>query len=200
RACLARLCLLRPPLRSGSHPPAFCYTQRREVLLAVDDPLKSGDAQAVAGAWRDALDNWTKVSMRSRAAEAARQYNMGVAHEVMAAIAMGNWELNDATSHFYQSQECYSQALSLDPEEKYFRDTMARLQADQRLLQQQLQQASDEESARAGAGPGKPAPAAASSLTAPVDGWPSGDSSPVHDYRVYAGEGNRIAVQDPGNG
>ena len=167
-------------------PLAVGYNEPREVLLAVDDPLKSGDAQAVAGAWRDALDNWTKVSMRSRAAEAARQYNMGVAHEVMAAIAMGNWELNDATSHFYQSQECYSQALSLDPEEKYFRDTMARLQADQRLLQQQLQQASDEESARAGAGPGKPAPAAASSLTAPVDGWPSGDSSPVHDYRVYA--------------
>ncbi len=158
------------------------FDEPREVLLAVDDPLKPGNAQAVAGAWREALDTWTSSSAHNKPGEAARLYNLGVAHEAMAAMAMRNWKLDDAASHLFESQESYSQALKIDPEEKYFRDTMARLQIDQHLLHQQLRQASEESDGASGR-PGKPAPG--SSSAAPLDGWPSGESAPVHDYRVY---------------
>jgi hypothetical protein len=161
------------------------YDEPREVLLAVDGELKRGNAQAVAGDWKDALDSWTNASVRSRATEAARQYNRGVAHEVLAAMALHNWQLDDATSHLDQSQECYAQALKLDPKEEYFRNTMARLQADRQLLQQQLGQASEEESAGQGADPRRTAPAASASSAVPLEGWPAGEPDPVHDYRAY---------------
>jgi hypothetical protein len=154
------------------------------VLLAVDTGLKPGNAQAVAGAWQDALDTWTNASARSKASEAARHYNLGVAHEVLAALNMHNWELNDASSHLFQAQESYSQALKLDPQEKYFRDTMARLQIERQLLQQQLQQASEEGAAPASA-TARSSAAAPPSTTVPIEGWPSGESSASHDYRVY---------------
>ncbi len=161
------------------------YDEPREVLLAVDGELKRGNAQAVAGDWKDALDTWTNASVRSRATEAARQYNLGVAHEVLAAMALHNWKLDDATSHLDHSQECYAQALKLDPREEYFRNTMARLQADRQLLQQQLEQASEEESASPGAEPRRTAPAASASPAVPLEGWPAGEPGPVHDYRAY---------------
>lgn len=160
------------------------YDETREVLLAVDDELKPGNAQARAGAWQDALQTWTNTSVRSRKTEAARQYNLGVAHEVLAAMAMGNWALEEATSHLYEAQECYSQALKLDPGEKYFRDTMARLRAGQQLLQQQLEQSSAEESADLDAAPRRVASSSAA-LAIPLEGWPAGEAEAVHDYRVY---------------
>ena len=165
------------------------YDEPREVMLAVDDELKPGNAQAEAGGWQEALNTWTNTSVHSSATEAARQYNLGVGHEALAALAMRNWELNDAGSHLDRSQECYAQALKLDPQEKYFRDTVARVQIDGQLLQLQVQQAAEEASARPDSAPDptprKPAPAATSVLTIPLESWPSGDPDPVHDYRVY---------------
>jgi hypothetical protein len=161
------------------------HDETREVLLAVDGELKRGNAQALAGDWKDALDTWTNASPRSRATQAARQYNLGVGHEVMAATAMHNWQLDDATSHLDQSQECYAQALKLTPKEEYFRNTMSRVQADRQLLQQQLEQASEEGSPGQGADPRPTAPAASASSALPLEGWPAGEPGPVHDYRVY---------------
>ncbi len=160
------------------------YDEPREVLLAVDDELKPGNAQAKAGAWQNALETWTDTSVGSTKTEAARQYNLGVAHEVLAGLAMRNWRLEEATAHLFEAQECYAQALKLDPGEKYFRDTMARLQSDQELLQQQLEQASAEESANADTKPRQPALSAAS-LTIPLEGWPPGEPDAVHEYRLY---------------
>jgi len=160
------------------------YDEPLEVLLAVDDELKPGNAQAKAGAWQDALETWTDTSVRSSDTEAARQYNRGVAREVLAAMAMRDWRLEDAASHLFEAQECYVQALKLDPGEKYFRDTVARLQSHQELLQQQLEQASAEDSANADTTPRRPAPSAAS-LTIPLEGWPPGEPGALHEYRLY---------------
>jgi hypothetical protein len=160
------------------------YDEPREVLLAVDDELKPGNAQAKAGAWENALETWTKTSVRSTDTEAARQYNRGVAHEALAAMAMRNWRLEEAASHLFEAQECYVQALKLDPGEKYFHDTMARLQSDQTLLQHQLEQASAEESATTGTTLRRPAPSAAP-LAIPLEGWPPGETGSIHDYRLY---------------
>lgn len=160
------------------------FDETREVLLAVDDELKPGNAQASAGNWQAALDTWTSVAVRSSAAEAARQYNLGVAHEALAAAGMHSGELDAAASHLSQAQECYAQALQLDPDEKYFRDTLTRTEGDRQLLQQEMEQASAEDAANAGAAPCRPAPAAAP-LAIPLEGWPPGEPNTTHDYRVY---------------
>ena len=161
------------------------YDEPRDVLLAVDDELKPGNNQAQAGAWSEALETWTHAAMHSAPGEAARQYNLGVAHEAMGAAAMHNGALDEATSHFAQAQECYSTALKTDPNEKYFRDTMARLEMDRGLLHQQLNQASQEQAVSGGAPPRR-GPPPTLPLTIPLDGWPDGEVGPVHDYRVYA--------------
>ncbi len=160
------------------------FDEPRDVLLAVDDELKPGNTQAQAGAWPEALETWTNAAMHSTPGEAARQYNLGVAHEVMGAAAMHNWALDEAANHFAQAQECYSTALKTDPNEKYFRDTMGRLEMDRGLLHQQLNQASQEQAASGGATPRR-GPPPTSSLSIPMEGWPDGEAGPVHDYRVY---------------
>jgi len=160
------------------------YDEPRDVLLAVDDELKPGNSQAQADAWPEALEAWTSAAMNPGPGEAARQYNLGVAHEAMGAAAMHNGALDEATSHFAQAQECYSTALKTDPNEKYFRDTMARLEMDRGLLRQQLDQASQEQAASGGSTPRR-GPPPTSSLTIPLDGWPDGEAGPAHDYRVY---------------
>jgi hypothetical protein len=182
---LAILDLLGDQVVDETLPFVTGYDEPREVLLAVDDPLKSGNAQAMAGDWQDALGTWTNASMRSQPGEAARQYNLGVAHEILAATAMRNWDLDNASSHLYESQESYAQALKLDPKEKYFRDTMARVEMNRQMLQQQLEQASQEKSAGPGAEPRQTASAASSLPAVSSQGWPPDESGSVHDYRVY---------------
>jgi len=182
---LAILDLLGDQVVNETLPSVTGYDEPREVLLAVDDPLKPGNAQAMAGDWQDALDTWTNASMRSQPGQAARQYNLGVAHEVLAAAAMRNWDLDKASSHLYESQESFAQALKLDSKEKYFRDTMARVEMNRQALQQQLEQASEEKSSAPGAEPRQPASAASSSPAVSLQGWPPGESGSVHDYWVY---------------
>ncbi len=181
---LAILSLLSEQAINDTLSLATGFDEPREVLLAVDDELKPGNAQAKAGAWHEALETWTNTSTNTRETEAARQYNLGVAHEVLAAMAMRNWTLEDAASHLYAAQECHTQALKLDPDEKYFRDTVARLRADQQLLQQQLEQTSAEESANLDTAPRRIAPSPAA-LTIPLEGWPAGEPEAVHEYRLY---------------
>jgi tetratricopeptide (TPR) repeat protein len=132
---------------------AVGYDETREVNLEVDEELKSGNALAKAGDWPDALSAWTEAVMKSAPAQAARQYNLGVAHQALAAAAARGEEFQDATSHLDQAQECFTQALKLDPSEKYFRETLARVQADRDLLRKAMEQASQEQSPAPNASP-----------------------------------------------
>lgn len=161
------------------------YDEPREVLLAVDDELKPGNAQAQAGDWQSAMDAWKNASTPGPAVEAARQYNLGVATEAMAAAAMHNWQLDDASSNLSQAREYYAQARKLDPNEKYFRDAEGRLKVDAQLLQQQEEQSSEGGSGNPGAAPNMPAPGAPPLPPVQLESWPAGEPGAVHDYRVY---------------
>jgi hypothetical protein len=163
------------------------YDEPREVLLAVDDELRPGNTQALAGNWSQALGTWTAASARKQDTEAARQYNLGVAHEALAAAAMRNDALDEATGHLNDAEKCYTQALKLDADEKYFRDTLTRLQRDRQVLEKELEHQFLEQAETAGsAGVANAATTVEpSALTIPLEGWPEGEADIVHDYRVY---------------
>jgi tetratricopeptide (TPR) repeat protein len=162
------------------------HDEPREVLLAVDNELKSGNAQALGGNWQQALDTWTSASLRKSETEAARQYNLGVAHEVLAAAAMRNDSLDEAGTHLNEAEKCYAQALNLDPGEKYFRDTLTRLQRDRQVLQKELEHQFLEQAETVPTAPAEGAASAAPLLSPiPLEGWPQGEADVVHDYRVY---------------
>jgi hypothetical protein len=122
------------------------YDETREVMLEEDEELKAGNALAQAGDWQDAIAVWTDAASKSATSEAARQHNLGVAHEALAASAARSYEFQEASSQLDQARECFTQALRLDPSEKYFRDTLARVQADRELLRQEMQHATQEQS------------------------------------------------------
>jgi tetratricopeptide (TPR) repeat protein len=175
------------------------YDEPREVLLAVDNELKPGNAQALGGDWQQALDAWTSASIRKNDTEAARQYNLGVAHEALAAVAMRNESVDEATNHLNEAEKCYSQALKLDPGEKYFRDTLGRLEADRSVLQKEMEHQFLKQAETTSAAPVEnAAPSAPITLTIPLEGWPEGEADAVHEYRVYVR--TRVGAQkgDPG--
>ncbi len=161
------------------------YDEPREVLLAVDDELKAGNRDALSGNWDQALEKWTAASVRKQDTEAARQYNLGVAREALAAAAMRKEALDEAASHLKEAEQCYQQALKLGPGEKYFRDTLERLERDRQVLERErgeqvLKQAETAETA----GPPTPTPATPT-VNIPLEGWPEGEPDFVHTYRAY---------------
>lgn len=161
------------------------YDEPREALLAVDNELKAGNRDALSGNWDQALEKWTAASVRKQDTEAARQYNLGVANEVLAAAAMRAEALDKAASHLKEAEQCYQQALKLDPGEKYFRDTLVRLQRDRQVLERErgeqiLKQAETAETA----GPPAPAPRTPTA-SIPLEGWPEGEPDFMHTYRAY---------------
>jgi len=162
------------------------YDEPREVLLAVDNELKPGNAQALGGNWQQALDTWTSAAIRKTETEAARQYNLGVAHEALAAVAMRNDSLDEATAHLNEAEKCYAQALKLEAGEKYFRDTLTRLHEDRQVLQKEMEHQFLEQAETASTAPAESA-AVAAPVTSPIplDGWPEGESDVVHEYRMY---------------
>jgi len=175
------------------------YDEPREVLLAVDNELKPGNAQALGGNWQQALDAWMSASIRKTDTEAARQYNLGVAHEALAAAAMRNEALEEATTHLDEAEKCYSKALKLDAGEKYFRDTLARLQRDRQVLQKEQEHQFLKQAETASAAPVEnAAPSAPITLSIPLQGWPESEADVVHDFRVYVR--TRVGAQkgDPG--
>ncbi len=109
----------------------------RTVLLAVDDELKPGNAAALAGDWQRALQTWQGAAVHGQPTEAARQYNLGVAYEVLASQAMKVWSLDTAAGNLDEAERRYRQALTLDPEEKYFRGTLERIQQERQVLEAQ---------------------------------------------------------------
>ena len=160
------------------------YDEPREVLLAVDDELKPGNAPALGGNWQAALDAWTNASVpaKKKDTEAARRYNLGVAREALAAAAMRNEALEEATAHLNEAEKLYSEALQLDPGEKYFRDTLTRLQNDRQVLQKEQEHQMLKQAEMAP--PPEAAPATVT-VNIPLAGWPENEPEAVHDFRAY---------------
>jgi len=163
------------------------YDEPRRAMLTVDNELKPGNTYALAGNWSQAFDSWKSATIKEkdRGKEAARQYNLGLAHEALAATVMRDEKLDEANSHLNEAEKCYSQALNLDPGEKYFREILARLQRDRAVLkQEQEHQFMKEVAAAQLAAPQNAAPPVPTA-SIPLEGWPAGESDVVHDYRLY---------------
>jgi hypothetical protein len=96
-----------------------------EALLAVNGELKDGNKLAEAGLFQEALGEWTRKTYKGDT-EAARLHNVGVAHEALAYRLQPHDP--EHRKHLEQAQDLYNQARTLDPDEKYFRDPLVRIQ------------------------------------------------------------------------
>ncbi len=100
-------------------------TEPVEVRLTVDDPLRPGNAQAMAGQWKEALASWSAATMKKNPGDKA--YNMAVAHEALAYQAYdASRNPDDAQDSFQKAIQLYEEALRSDPGEKFFRQAMER--------------------------------------------------------------------------
>jgi tetratricopeptide (TPR) repeat protein len=161
------------------------FDEARTVLLAVDDELKPGNTEALAGNWQGAFDVWTQANIAKQDTEAARQYNLGVADEALAALAMKAASLDEATRHLNDAEICYRKALQLDADEKYFRDTLARLQSDREILQSEQALESMKPGSDASRAQIATTESNQLSLGFPIDGWPDGEPAETHNFRAY---------------
>lgn len=156
-------------------PPVAGFAERKDVLLAVDDELKPGNVHAQAGNWDRALALWAATSTRKPEIEAARQYNLGVAHEALAALALKTGRVDEAAAQLARASEAHDRALMLDPNEKYFRDSVTRLFQIRQVLDGFREHQAIERAETAG-GPVPPSPS----------GERVGESEPgaLQDYRI----------------
>jgi hypothetical protein len=100
-------------------------TEQVEVRLTVDDPLRPGNAQAMAGQWKEALASWSAASMKKNPGD--RAYNMAVAHEALAYQAYdASRNPDDAAESFQKAIQLYDEALRSDPGEKFFKQAIDR--------------------------------------------------------------------------
>jgi hypothetical protein len=157
-------------------PPVAGFAESKPVLLAVDDELKPGNALAQMGAWDRARALWEAAAVGKPAAEAARQYNLGVAHEALTAEALKSGDLGEAAAQLAKATERHDQALMMDPNERYFRDAVTRLFELRRVLEG-FGEYHSRERAETGAAP--------ASVTAPAAGAPAGEARAVRDFRLY---------------
>jgi hypothetical protein len=97
-----------------------------EAFLAVDKPLKAGNELAQRGMFKEALASWTPLKLKGDE-DAARQHNLGVAHEAIAYSLPP--ESAEHRSELDQAAELYAKAKALDPGEKYFAPPLERIQA-----------------------------------------------------------------------
>ena len=173
QAILARLT---EETATAAVPPIAGFTELKTVLLAVDDELKPGNIHAQAGNWDRALEMWEAVSTSRVETEAARQYNLGVAHEALAALSLKAGNLPDAAAHVSKATEAHDDALLRDPNEKYFRDSVTRLFQLRQVLDkfQEYQSQERAESARV-SGP----------VGTPAEDVPEGEPRPTREFRVY---------------
>jgi tetratricopeptide (TPR) repeat protein len=156
-------------------PPVAGFAESKDVLLAVDDELKPGNAHAQAGNWDRALALWEAASAPKPQTEAARQYNLGVAYEALTGLALKTGDLEQATAQLARAAEAHDRALTLDPNEKYFRDSVTRLFQVRQVLDGFREHESLERAEAAGA---------RASLSAPGEGAP--ESRPIQDFRIFA--------------
>lgn len=165
-------------------PPVAGFAESKGVLLAVDDELKPGNVHAQAGNWDRALALWQAASAPKPQIEAARQYNLGVAREALAGLALKIGDLEQAAAQLASATEAHDRALMLDPGEKYFRDSVTRLFEVRQVLEGFREHRSLEGAETAGAG----AP-----LGAPSESAPAGEARAVRDFRMFARQ--RIMVE-----
>ncbi len=101
-------------------------TEPVEIALAVDPELRLGDKLAESGQWGEALDSWTKASMKKNPSD--RLYNMAVAKEALAyaEYARDN-DMETFLPKFQGTMDLYTEALHGDPNEKYMRESVDRL-------------------------------------------------------------------------
>ncbi|MBL8293368.1 MAG: hypothetical protein JNN08_16085 [Bryobacterales bacterium] len=100
-------------------------TEPVEVRLTVDDPLRPGNAQAMAGQWKEALASWSAAAMKKNPGD--RAYNMAVAHEALAyQVYDASRNPDDSQESFQKAIQLYEEALRSDPGEKFFRQAMER--------------------------------------------------------------------------
>jgi tetratricopeptide (TPR) repeat protein len=153
------------------------FAESKTVLLAVDDELKPGNVHAQAGHWDRALALWEATSTRKPEIEAARQYNLGAAHEALTGLALKTGDLEQAAAQLAKATEAHDRALTLDPNEKYFRDSATRLFQVRQVIDGFREHESLERAETAGA---------RALLSAPGEGAPEGESRPIQDFRMFA--------------
>lgn len=106
--------------------PIFNETSERvEVILGrVKDDLKAGNSLAEASNWKGALQAWAAVpTYEFPKAESYRVYNLGVANEALAHLAFSNGQdVNATLKYLVDAREMYQRALTLKPNEKFFKE------------------------------------------------------------------------------
>jgi len=157
-------------------PPVAGFAELKTVLLAVDDELKPSNIHAQAGNWERALEMWEAVCTSRVETEAARQYNLGVAHEALAAQALKAGNLQDAAAHVSKATEAHDDVLLRDPNERYFRGSLTRLFQFRQVLDKfkEYQSLERAEAARV-----------SGSVGTPAEDMPEGEPRPAREFRVY---------------
>lgn len=97
-----------------------------EALLATNGELKDGNRFAQAGMWKQALGAWVDMRPLKGDNEAARQHNIGVAHEALAYALPP--ESPEHRAELEKAREFYLKARDLDRDEKYFKDPIERVE------------------------------------------------------------------------
>ena len=95
-----------------------------DALLAVNGELKDGNKLAEAGRIEDALARWSSRTFKGDT-EAARLHNVGVAHEALAYRLPPDSE--DHRRELEEARDFYRKAINQDPDEKYFKDPLERI-------------------------------------------------------------------------
>jgi hypothetical protein len=164
-----------------------------EVLLAVDGELKPGNRLAEEGHFDSALVEWQRKTYKGDK-EAARQHNVGVAHE---ALAYGfRPHTPEHLAELQKAREFYRSARELDSGEKYFKDPLERIERSLRYaeaaaqLRAELDHFSQSRSAREEApaepAPPPPAPVARPAAAAPPPAAPRPAAAPPKPVKPAA--------------
>jgi hypothetical protein len=180
-----------------------------EALLAVNGELKEGNRLAEQGLFEQALEEWGKKTYKGDT-EAARLHNIGVGHEALACKFPPYTP--EHRSHLEQAREYFQKAVTLDRDEKYFREPPPRVEmslkyaASAALFMSELEQFREEKGERAqraapkardadGARPASSAPPSAGSASAPLR-----NGSFESSLAPWTATGKASVVQEQGRG
>jgi hypothetical protein len=184
-----------------------------EALLAVNGELKDGNKLAQAGRFEDALARWSSRTFKGDT-EAARLHNVGVGHEALAYRHSPDSE--EHRRELLEAREFYRKAINLDPDEKYFKDPLERIEVSLAHAEGAAQFAQDLERFRDGGssrarkepapeGPvakagSRPAPPPAPAPGRALEGAPLRNGSFESRYVFWTLVGKGNVVDDPARG